>query len=130
MCSAAAIVFPFGALTTRIWARSAATASMLSMPTPARPMIFSEVPAAISVASTWTCDRTMRASAPASGVAVYSRIAFTAAGTNAGSATRKAWVASWWACRIVATRPLVTAVAIEAPLRRRYQKGSRPSLSR
>ena len=62
MCSAAAIVFPVGALTTVIPARVAASRSTLSTPTPARPTTTSRVPAAMSSASTWTWLRTTSAS--------------------------------------------------------------------
>ena len=62
VCSAAAIVFPVGALTTTMPARVAASRSTLSTPTPARPMTASRVPAAIAAASTWTWLRTMSAS--------------------------------------------------------------------
>jgi hypothetical protein len=47
-------------------ARVAAAASMLSTPTPARPMMRSLGAAASSLASAWTAERTMRASASAS----------------------------------------------------------------
>ena len=62
VCSAAAIVFPVGALTTVIPARVAASRSTLSTPTPARPMTWRRVPAAITRASAWTWLRTIRAS--------------------------------------------------------------------
>ena len=62
--SAAAIVFPVGALTTVIPARVAASRSTLSTPTPARPITRSRAPAAIISASTFTWLRTTSASYP------------------------------------------------------------------
>ena len=57
-CSAAARVFPSGALTTRIPRRVAAFTSMLSTPTPARPTTRSRRPASSTWAVTWVAERT------------------------------------------------------------------------
>ena len=62
VCSVAARVFPSGALATMIPCRVAASISILSTPTPARPMNFSFLPASITFALTSVPLRTSRAS--------------------------------------------------------------------
>src|SRR5438067_9482480 len=62
VCSAAATMFPRGALTTRIPRRVAAETSMLSSPTPARPTTRSLLPASMMGAVTRVSLRTTRAS--------------------------------------------------------------------
>src|SRR3984893_15097438 len=84
VCSAAAMVLPEGALTTRTPARVAAATSMLSTPAPARPMTLRRVPAWITAASTRVSLRTSRASYPA-------MRAISAAGLSFSSTSTSAW---------------------------------------
>src|SRR5712691_6328434 len=62
VCSAAATMFPRGALTTRMPLRVAAGTSMLSTPTPARPTTRRRRPASRTGAVTFVSLRTTRAS--------------------------------------------------------------------
>ena len=62
VCSVAAIVLPPGELMTMIPRSVAAFTSMLSTPTPARPMILSLSARASTSADTFDAERTMRAS--------------------------------------------------------------------
>ena len=62
VCSAAATTLPVGAFTTMTPAWVAASMSMLSTPTPARPMTRNFLPAAITSAVTWVALRTRSAS--------------------------------------------------------------------
>ena len=57
-CSAAAIVLPVGEFTTAIPWRVAASRSMLSTPTPARPITWRFLPASIISAVTCVSERT------------------------------------------------------------------------
>jgi hypothetical protein len=62
VCSAAERTFDWGALTTRIPWRVAASTSTLSRPIPARPMNFRFSARSMSAASTFVADRTTSAS--------------------------------------------------------------------
>ena len=57
MCSAAETMFDSGALATTIPRRVAASTSTLSTPTPARPITFRFVPAAIRSAVSFVAER-------------------------------------------------------------------------
>ncbi len=62
VCSAADTTFDWGALQTTTPERVAASMSTLSSPTPARPITFRSVAAAITSASMVVCERTTMAS--------------------------------------------------------------------
>ena len=62
VCSVAATVFAVGALTTIIPLAVAVLISMLSTPTPARPITFNFLPALMTASVTWVMDRVTKPS--------------------------------------------------------------------